>query len=49
MNIFYRLNSVKIIIILTALMLSACGMQGELYLPDDRPAENTGTITQTVK
>jgi predicted small lipoprotein YifL len=29
-------------------MLSACGMQGDLYLPDDEPEENTVSHDHTV-
>jgi predicted small lipoprotein YifL len=35
---------VKILIFSLALMLSACGMQGDLYLPDE-----TETSTEQVK
>ena len=28
---------IKILILLTALMATACGMQGALYLPDEGP------------
>ena len=29
----------KRLIILTVLLLSACGMQGDLYLPEEKPAQ----------
>ena len=31
------LKAVKILVLLSLLMLSACGMQGDLYLPDEPP------------
>ncbi len=31
----------KTLLLLSLLMLSACGMQGDLYLPDDGPANET--------
>jgi len=33
----------KILLLLSVLMLSACGMQGDLYLPDN----NSGTSAAT--
>ena len=39
------LKAVKILVLLSLLMLSACGMQGDLYLPDEQPdkaSQNTG-------
>lgn len=45
MNIFFELNAVKFLIILSVLMLFACGMQGDLYLPE----ENTGGSAQEEK
>jgi len=49
MNIFYKLNSMRLLIILSVLILSSCGMQGDLYLPDDGSEENTGMPQQTGK
>ena len=37
-----KLSVLKFLIILSILMLSACGMQGDLYLPEDgtdKPAQ----------
>jgi len=36
------LNVVKLLILLSVLILSSCGMQGDLYLPE----ENTDNATQ---
>jgi predicted small lipoprotein YifL len=40
MNDFLKLNTMKFLIILSVLMFSACGMQGDLYLPEEN-AETT--------
>jgi len=39
MKVIY-LKAVKVSVFLSLLILSACGMQGDLYLPDEKP-ENT--------
>jgi len=40
------LKAVKILVLLSLLVLSACGMQGDLYLPDDRADEKAESTTQ---
>ena len=36
MKVFY-LKAMKVLVLLSLLILSACGMQGDLYLPDEKP------------
>ncbi|RKZ64813.1 MAG: cell envelope biogenesis protein OmpA [Gammaproteobacteria bacterium] len=35
----------KTLLLLSALMLSACGMQGDLYLPDIEPEDSASNIS----
>jgi predicted small lipoprotein YifL len=39
------INSLKILIILSLFMLFACGMQGDLYLPDTGPDKENSAQT----
>jgi predicted small lipoprotein YifL len=39
----------KITVILCVITLSACGMRGDLYLPDDEPEKSTGNSGQTIR
>ncbi|MCK4833172.1 MAG: lipoprotein [Gammaproteobacteria bacterium] len=32
----FYLNMVKVLALLTVLIMSSCGMQGDLYLPEDK-------------
>jgi len=37
------IRSVKLLVLLSVLVLSSCGMQGDLYLPEenpDKPSQN---------
>jgi len=39
----------KFIIFLWAIMISACGMQGDLYLPDDEPVKDKSAKDRPAK
>jgi len=36
---------VKTLLLLSVLMLSACGMQGDLYLPGDGPEDSANKVS----
>ena len=44
-NDFINYKTVKTLLLLSALMVSACGMQGDLYLPDKRAEDSASKIS----
>jgi len=44
-NDFINYKTVKTLLLLSALMVSACGMQGDLYLPDKGAEDSASKIS----
>jgi len=47
MNIYFKLNAMTLFFIVwSVLMLTACGMQGDLYLPEESTDNSTSGINK---